>query len=89
MEAVSSMSKILVEVRVPAAGTSSDVWIPYESRMRDVLEMLKVIFAEEAGSGFTPTTSTVLCDGMSGVPLDIGSSAQELGLRNGSVLMLV
>jgi hypothetical protein len=83
------MSRILVEVRVPSADLRTDVFIPYECRLRDVTELIKKVFADDPDSPFTPSEDTMLCDGTSGTVLDTSRSAEELGLRNGAKLLLL
>jgi len=83
------MSRILVEIRVPAAEARYDVFIPDESRLSEVTELLKVLFSDESEGSFSPTADTVLCDAVTGSVLDFNRSAQELGLKNGSRLLLV
>lgn len=83
------MSKILVEVRVPAAGLRCDVLVPYEVRVHEVRRLLRQLLAAEAPSGGDTVGETVLCDGRTGAVLDLNSTPVELGLENGSRLMLI
>lgn len=82
------MSKILVEVAVPAADARFDVLIPYESRFAEVLELVKVAFADEVASTFEPGDDTVLCDAETGAIFNLSLTSEELGLVNGSRLIL-
>lgn len=83
------MSKILVEVRVPAAGRTRDVFIPYERPIYEITELVKVVFSEEAAQGFEPDAETVLCDEGSGQVLDVNRTPEEMGLLNGARLLLI
>lgn len=83
------MSKILVRVAVPAADKQRDVFIPYESRMHEVTELVKVVFSDETAHSFAPVADTVLCDAATGAMCDVNKTAEELGLRNGSRLLLI
>jgi len=83
------MSRILVEIRVPAAEARYDVFIPYESRVSEVTELLKALLSDDSEGSFSPTADTVLCDAESGSVLDVNRSALDLGLENGSRLLLI
>lgn len=83
------MSKILVEIRVPAAQKRCDAFIPYEAKLYEVAELVKGLFADDAESGFSPAADTILCDAITGAIFNVNLSPQELGLRNGSKLLLV
>ncbi len=83
------MSKILVEVYVPAAGRRSDLFIPYEAKLFEVTELVKAVFSDDPDSSFTPVDDTLLCDRDTGEIFNVNRSAQELGLENGSRVMLV
>ena len=83
------MSKILIEVAVPAADARFDVLIPYESRLVEVLELMKAAFAEEVASTFEPGDDTILCDAGTGAIFNINLTSEELGLVNGTRLILL
>ena len=83
------MSKILVEVYVPAADRRCDLLVPYESKLVEVIELVKTVFADDPDSNFTPVDDTILCDRGTGSIFNVNLSAQELGLQNGSRLMLI
>ena len=82
------MSRILVQIRVPASDVSSDALIPYECRLNEVNDLVKALFADRGDAGFTPVDDTVLCNAV-GEVLDLERSAMELGLENGSKLLLI
>ena len=81
------MSKIVVECRVPAANACSDVSIPYEKPLKHSFELIKSVYADNVG--FSPDESTLLCDTHTGKIHDLSKTPEELGLVNGSSLMLV
>lgn len=83
------MSKILVEVRVPAADKKRDVFIPYEVRLHEITELVKSVFAEEVSHGFSPRDDTYLCDADTGAVYNVNLTPEEIGLENGSRLMLI
>lgn len=83
------MEKTLVTVYVPILKDSYDILIPRCVQMYDVLELIKKAVTELSEGRFIPNRNTVLCSKKSGQILDINKSAQELGILNGSKLMLI
>ena len=81
------MSKIIVECRVPAARLSTDVSLPFEKSLNHSFELIKALYSNNAD--FSPSESTVLCDVYTGNIFDLSKTPEELGLVNGSSLMLV
>ena len=60
------MDKVLVEISVPAAGRSFDVFIPQTSKMSEVVMLVSKSLAELSAGKFKPDNSTILCDAESG-----------------------
>ena len=83
------MNKTIVGVYVPVLSKEYDIFIPGNVQMFDVLELIKKAVAELSEGRFVPNSSTVICSRETGITLDINKSANELGIRNGSELMLV
>jgi len=83
------MSRITVEVWVPAAGTKQDFSIPYEVRLHKVIALIKETLKDDDNSGFTPSANSILCDTETGIPFDINMTPEELGMQNGSRVLLV
>jgi hypothetical protein len=83
------MSKIMVEVSVPAASLVADVAIPYECPLLYVAQLLKSLFDGQADCGFLPSELTMLCLRDTGTPVDLSQSAEDAGLDNSSRLMLL
>jgi len=83
------MSKILVEVYLPAADKTYDVFLPLESKIYEVIQMLSSIMGDLAGGFFTASDDTVVCYRDTGAVLDINKSVYELSLLNGSKLIII
>ncbi|MFD0671944.1 methyltransferase [Cohnella sp. GCM10027633] len=83
------MDRILVEVYVPALGRTFDAYIPAASKLREVESLLAGALSELSDGAFVPAPDTSLCERKSGSALDINRSAVELGLMNGTRLMLI
>lgn len=83
------MEKILVEVYVPVLSTSWDMFIPQQIQMSDALEMIKKAVSDLSEQRFTANRNTAICHREDGTILNINLSVYELGLKNGSKLMLI
>ncbi|GHH98745.1 methyltransferase [Neobacillus kokaensis] len=84
------MSKILVEVYSPAAGSTYDVFIPLESKMYEVAYLLANTISELSQGYFKASGGqTIVCDRGSGQVFDVNMTVEELGLGNGAKLMLL
>lgn len=83
------MDKILVEVRVPAADMSVDAYFPLESKLWEVLSLLVSAVNELSAGKYRAAPDAVLCDAGSGIIYNINLEVAELGLQNGSKLLLI
>lgn len=81
--------KIICEVFLPASSASFDVRIPRHLRLSEVMSLLSHAMIELSGGSFAPTTETTVCDKNTGAILNLNMNADELGLVNGSALMLI
>ena len=83
------MDKVLVEVFLPAAGASYDIYIPLNSRMSEVLRLVAKVIEDLSKGKYKCTEETTLCERNSGIIFNINLSVAELGIKNGSKLMLI
>lgn len=83
------MNKVLVEIFLPAANTSFDVYIPLESQMSEVLALVSALLGDLSDGKYKATGNEVLCDAVSGIIFNINMAVAELGIKNGSKLMLI
>ena len=83
------MDKALVEVYVPVLGRAYDIFIPLSSPMYEVLELVKRAVKELSDGSFAADEATAICHRENGTTLNINVSVYELGIRNGSKLMLI
>lgn len=82
-------NKVLVEINVPASGENYDVLIPLESKMSEVLRLVSSALGELSGGKWRASGDAVLCDAATGVIYNVNMEVAELGIRNGSRLMLI
>ncbi len=81
--------KILVEVYLPQAGISFDVFIPTDSRMSEVTALVSEALSALSGGRFRGDSDTVLCDRDTGMIYNMNMEIAELPIENGSRLMLI
>lgn len=83
------MDKILVEIYVPVLSAAWDMFIPQELQMFELLEMIKKAVEDLSGGKFIADGNTAICHREDGTILNINMSVCELGIHNGSKLMLI
>ncbi len=83
------MDKVLVSVKVPVMDESYDIFIPPSSPMYEVQELIKKAVSTLSHGQFIAGKNSVLCFGNSGGIVNINLSVRELGIRNGSRLILI
>lgn len=82
-------NKALVEIFVPASGKKFDVFIPLDSKMSDVLKLVSSALSDLSDGKYTATNDAVLCDAKTGMIFNVNMEVAELGIKNGSRLMLI
>lgn len=82
-------NKALVEISVPASGSKFDVLIPLESKMGDVLKLVSAALSDLSDGRYKASNDAVLCDAKTGIIYNINMEVAELGIKNGSRLMLI
>ena len=83
------MSRILVEVRIPAASLRRDAFIPFEMPMHEVMALLKSALADDVTPVLQMSDDMVLCDAATGAIFNVNWTPEEIGLEDGSQIMLI
>jgi len=83
------MNRITVEIYLPAAERAFDVSIPADVPLRQVTELAAKNLSELSDGLYQADETSVLCDRSSGAFLNANMMVWELGLKNGSQLMLI
>ena len=83
------MNKIIIEVYVPASGNRYEMKIPRSVQMYKVLELIKKAIAESEDGRYLPDDTAVLCDRRTRDIINLNFTATELGVKNGSKLMII
>ena len=82
-------NKVLVEIFVPAAAQTYDVYIPLESKMSDVVKMVASALSDLSDGKYKATGEAILCDAATGMIFNVNMVVAELGIKTGSRLMLI
>jgi hypothetical protein len=83
------MNKILVNIYIPILNESYDIFIPAQSQLFVVTELIKRAVSELSGGQFMPAADTVLARKTTGEILDGNRTVFELAIGNGTKLMLI
>lgn len=83
------MDEIMVEIYLPASGKTYDVEIPYTSKLSLVTALVASALAELSEGQYMDNNKSLLIDRDTGNIFNINYSAYELGLTNGSRLILI
>ena len=83
------MDKVLVDLFVPALEQTYDIFVPLQSPMHEVVELMKKAVVDMSDGRFVANETTSLCNREDGTIININLSVYELGIRNGSRLMLI
>ena len=83
------MRKLLIDVYLPVALKSYDIQIPADMKLADATRLVADALSQLSGGSYTADSGAILCDRESGKILNINMTVWELGLRNGSRLMLI
>ena len=83
------MNKILIEVFLPAANKSFEIYIPLELKLHEVTFLVDKTISELSNGLFSSNDDSILCEKSTGNILNINMSARELNLKNGAELMLL
>lgn len=83
------MNKIIINVYVPASGNKYEMRIPSSSQMFKILELIKKAVNDSEDGKYRSDDAAVLCDKNTGNIINLNLTAEEIGIQNGSNLMLI
>ena len=83
------MDEKIVEMYLPESCKTYDLKIPYNAKIYTLTNMLAKAMTELSEGEFKDNGNSVLVDRDTGNIFDINFSVYELGLENGSKLMLI
>ncbi len=79
----------IVELYLPAVGKSYDIRILRNRRIREMIPLLEKEMKERTGGYFSAKNDTVLCERECGIVLNMDETPEEIGILNGTKLMLI
>lgn len=83
------MDKVLIEIHIPAVKVSYDVFVPRSLPMYEVKQLIEKAVNSLSRGQYIAEESSVLCFSGSGSIVNINLSVDELGIHNGSKLILI
>ncbi len=83
------MRKILIEVSVPAAGKSYDLWVMCDTKLNQLENMVCTAISKLGEGAFVPDEDSTLCSYENGRILEGNMTIAEAGIGNGYRLMLI
>lgn len=83
------MNYIIIEVYLPAAEKSYDIKVPRTSKVWEITKLISTALTELSGGLYTANDESMLIDRESGAMFNINLSVEEVGLSNGSKLVLI
>ncbi len=82
------MNKVLIEVTLPAAGLSYDIFVPDSMQIGTLTMLTASVFSRLSGGVYTVGEQAVLCSRKTGEQYDINARLFETDIRNGTKLLL-
>ena len=83
------MDKILVEVFLPAANRTYDMYIPKKSKIHEIIFLMGNVLEELSQGFFIQASDLILFNKETQKMLDINLSVEDHNLKNGSKLILI
>lgn len=83
------MNKLVVEVYLPAAQQKYDVRLPANAPLSTLTQLVGQVVSQASEGVYIADEGSVLLDRERGTIFDINMTPRELGLKNGSRLMLI
>lgn len=79
----------IVELYLPAVGKSYDIRILRNRKIREMIPLLEKEMKKRTGGYFLAKNDTVLCERECGIVLNMDETPEEIGILNGTKLMLI
>ena len=83
------MNKILITVYVPAVMKTFEVYIPLRSKLYEIKQLIEKAIVEVTDGSFQPNANNIVCEKDTGIIYNINLTVEQIGLKNGSQLMIV
>lgn len=83
------MDDYLIEIYLPYTGKIYDIAVPSDIIIADAIELISSALEKLTDGVYRFSRDAVLCDKESNSILDINKKAFELGIRNGTRLILI
>lgn len=82
-------TKTLFSIYIPVTQETLEMWVPDELSVHDATQLICTIVRERESRWYKPDEHSSLYDRSSGDELDVNLRVKDLGLANGSQLVLM
>lgn len=83
------MNKVLIEVIVPVANIKYDVYIPLESKISEVANLLANAMSDLSNHKYMPGEMVTMCNYKSGKEYDKNLYCFEVDIENGTQIVIL
>ncbi len=83
------MNKVLVEVFVPSANLTYDAYIPLESKIWEVADLLSSAISDLSNNEYKKGRNVTICNFSSGKEYDKNMRVFEANIDNGTKIMII
>lgn len=81
--------KVLIELLSAGSGKVYDVYIPTDAYLYELLPMLSSVVTDLSSGSYKTDETVVLCNAQTGDIYNVNKLVGELGIINGSRLMII
>ena len=83
------MNKYLIEVFVPSISTTYDIFISRNCMVYELLKLIADAIEKLSAGRFKNKMESVLCNRNTGEILDINAAIEDVGIKDGTQLLLI
>ena len=83
------MNKILVNLNVPTIERKYNLWIPDNSKIQDIVELMVKGINELNDGQYEPKTMPLLYDKKTGKVYDLNLTVESANIKNGTEIILI
>ena len=80
--------KVLIEVSLPAAGLTYDLFVPETMQVGTLTQLTAAVFAQLSDGLYVSSHSPVLCEKESGQEFDAAARIRDTTIQNGTKMVL-
>lgn len=82
------MNKVIIEVKLPAAGISYDLSVPNTMQIGQMTKLIASAFTKLSNGFYMATDESIVCNQVTGQEYDVNARVCETDIQNGTKLFL-